>query len=81
MVKRQSYRLLRLVCLSRSSSYWYAPHLERPQFNDLVIECKEILAGIGKILDNMAVEDLEPELEVDVEPEPGPEVIAESVSL
>ena len=29
------------------------PELERPQFNNLVTKRKEILAGIGKILENM----------------------------
>jgi len=56
------------------------------QFNDLVLECKELLAGVWKILESKAVEvveDLEPEPEpeVDDEAEPGPEIIAELVSL
>ena len=59
----------------------YAPCLERPQFSDLIFECKEILTGVGNILDNMAIEDPELEPKVDVEPEAGPEIIAELVSL
>jgi len=57
----------------------YAPHLERPQFNDLVAEYKEILAGMEKILERMTIEDSKPEPEID-EPESGPEVV-ELVSL
>jgi len=39
----------------------YASHLERPQFNDLVAECKEILVGMRKILESITVEDPESE--------------------
>ena len=64
----------------------YAPYLERPKFSDLVAECKELLAGVGKILESKLVEVIEePELEVDDEseprPGPGPKIIVELVSL
>jgi len=81
VVQRQSYQLSRLVGLTRVSSYWYAPHLEGPQFSDLVAKCKEILAGMMKMLEHKAVEvveDLEPEPTVD--DKSGPEVVAELVS-
>ena len=71
----------------------YAPHLEGPQFSDLIAECKEILAGMVKMQENMAVkaaddskskqefdDNLEAESEVYDESGPGPEVIAELVS-
>ena len=70
------------------------PELEKPQFNVLVAECKEILAGVGKILENMTakgvdpepptlvetevIENLEPELEVE---ESGSEVVIELAPL
>ena len=62
----------------------YAPHLESPQFSDLIVECKKILADIVKILKSKAlnvVEDLETELKIDDKAEPGPEVVAELVPL
>ena len=68
-----------MVCLTNLLRARYAPHLERPQFSDLIAECKEILAGVGKILESMAVKNLGPESEVI--DERGPEVVAESVSL
>ena len=52
---------------------WYAPHLESSQFSDLIVECKEILAGMMKILESKAVvvvEDPEPEPEMDDKQEP-----------
>ena len=70
----------------------YAPHLEGPQFSDLIAECK-ILAGMVKMLESKAIkavdnpesepeidDNLEPKPEVDDKPEPRPEVFAESVS-
>jgi len=55
----------------------YAPLLEEPQFSDLidlVVECKEILADIVKMLERKATEVVEdPELEVD--DKPGSEVV------
>ena len=60
----------------------YAPHLERPQFSDLIAECKKIFGGMMKILKSKAVEvveDPKPKPEVDDKPEPRPEV-AELVS-
>jgi len=38
----------------------YNQYLERPQFSDLVAEYKEILVGMGKILESMTVKDPEP---------------------
>jgi len=32
-----------------------------PQFSGLVAECKEILAGVGKILGNMIAKGVDPE--------------------
>jgi len=69
----------------------YTPHLEGPQFSDLVTECKEILAGMVKMLESRAVKvvdntESEPEVDDNPEPElevydkPGPEVIAELMS-
>ena len=61
------------------------PHLERPQFSNLVAECKEILASMVKMLESRAikaVDNTESEPEVDDNPEPevydelGSEVIA-----
>ena len=40
---------------------WYAPKLQRPQFSDLVAECKEPLASVGKILENMTAKGANPE--------------------
>jgi len=57
----------------------YASHLERPQFNNLVAECKEILIGMGKILESMTTEDSKQKPEVVDEPKSGPEVVAELV--
>ena len=61
----------------------YASHLKSPQFSDLVAECKEIFAGIMKILESNAVivEDSESKSKVDDKPEPGPGVVAKLVSL
>ena len=71
----------------------YAPHLEGPQFSDLVIECKEILADMVKMLESRSIKavdntESEPEVNDNPEPEPevydklesGPDVIAELVS-
>ena len=61
-----------------------APHLEGPQFSDLVAECKEILAGMVKMLESKAVDAIEdPKLEpkVDDKPEPEPKIVVELVSL
>ena len=52
----------------------YAPHLEGPQFNDLIVERKEILTGMVKMLESKAVDIVEYS-------EPGPKVTAELVSL
>jgi len=81
VVKRKSYRLLRLVCLTRSSSYLACSTPRETTIQRLVAECKEILVSVGKILDSMIVKYPKPKPEVDVEPEPWPEVIAELVSL
>ena len=45
------------------------PHLERLQFSDLVAECKEFLASVGKILKNMVAKgaDSEPPALVETE--------------
>ena len=43
----------------------YAPHLEGPQFNDLIVECKEIFTDMVMMLESQAVEIVE-----DPEPEP-----------
>ena len=59
----------------------HEPELERPQFSDLIVECKEILPDVGVILESMPVEDPEPKPEVDVEPELGLEVIVELLAL
>jgi len=48
----------------------HEPELERPQFSDLVAVCKEILAGMGNILESMtakAVTDPEPPVLVETE--------------
>ena len=79
-VVTQSYWLSRLTYLTRASSC-SAPHLEGPQFSDLIAECNQILAGMVKMLESKTVkivEDLEPESEVD--DKPGAEVVAELVS-
>ena len=93
LVGRQSYRLLGLAYLTIISSYSVCSTFEGPQFNDLVVECKEILAGMVKMLKSRAVNTVdntklepevddnpEPEPEVYDKPEPGSEVIAELVS-
>jgi len=41
----------------------HEPELEKPQFNDLVAECKEILASVGKLWASYAVK-------VDSDPKP-----------
>ena len=56
----------------------YAPHLEGPQFSDLIAECKEILAGMVKMLENRTVkvvDNPESELKVDDNTEPEPKVL------
>jgi len=53
----------------------YAPHLERPQFSDLVVEYKKILAGMVKTLKSKmteVVDSPESRPEIDDKPEPGP---------
>jgi len=59
------------------SNVEHKSELERPQFNDLVAKCKEILTSMGKILESMAAKiviDPEPlvfvETKVVEEPEP-----------
>ena len=50
----------------------YAPQLEGSQFSDLIAECKEILAGMTKVLESkmvVVIEDPESESEID-KPEP-----------
>jgi len=82
VMKRQSYRLSNLAYLTRAFSYRYAPHLKRPQFNDLIVECNKILTDMVKMLERKVVEiveNLEPEPELDNKP--GPEVVAELMSL
>ena len=39
----------------------HEPELERPQFSNIVVECKVILAGVGRILESMAVKVTDPE--------------------
>ena len=93
MVGRQSYRLSRLVYPTRASSCSVCSTPEGAQFSDLVAECKEILAGMIKMLESRAIKAIdnpesEPEIDDNSESkskvydksEPRPEVIAESVS-
>ena len=62
----------------------HEPKRERSQLSDLVVECKEILAGIGKILEMIVKVDtnskplilIEPKIVK--EPEPKPKVVAAS---
>ena len=56
-------------------------HHERRQFSDLIVECKEILICVRKILKSMAVDDPELEPKVVDEPESGPKVVTKLVSL
>ena len=52
--------------------------IERPQFGDLVAECKEILAGMRKILESMdakIVTYLEPLVLIETEVEPELKII------
>jgi len=46
----------------------YVSHFERPQFSDLVIECKEILASVGNMLENMDAKGADTEPPALVEP-------------
>ena len=39
----------------------HEPELEKPQCSDLIIECKELLADVGKILENMVTKSADPE--------------------
>jgi len=72
VVERQSYRLSRLIYLTRVSSCSIGCHLKGTQFSDLIAECKEILTGIMEMLESKAVKIVEdPELE--------PQVVAELV--
>ena len=80
MMERQSYRLSRLICLTKSSSYSVCSTLREAKFSYLVAECKEILIGMEKVLESMTIEDSEPELEVIDKPESRSEVVAELVS-
>ena len=93
VVGRQSYRLSRLVYLTRTSSYSICSTPRGPQFSNLVAECKETVADMVKMLESRAVkvvdnpelekevdQNLEPDPEVYDKPELGLEVIAESVS-
>jgi len=72
----------------------HEPNLEKPQFSDLVVECKEILANVGKLLASYAAKvDSDPEPIVLIEPdivdkpepeavnEPEPEALVELVPL
>jgi len=74
-VRRQSYNYRDWLVLQNLHTR-YAPHLENPQFSDLVAECKKIVADM-KILENKIVEIVEgteSEPEVDDMTESGPEV-------
>jgi len=54
----------------------------RSEFSDLVAECKELLAGVGKILESKAVKIIEdPKSEPEFDDEPGSEIIARLVSM
>ena len=105
-MERQPYRRSILICLNASHLYVsevnceepnveHEPELEKPQFTDLVAECK-ILASVGKLLASNAVKvdsDLEPpviiepnivdkpEPEAVDEPKPESKVVDELVSL
>ena len=58
----------------------YAPHLEGSQFIDLIAECKEILAGMVKMLEHKAIEVVEdPKPKVD--DKSGSEVVTELAPL
>jgi len=59
----------------------YAPHLEGPQFSDMIVECKKILTGMVKILESKAVKIVEdPEPEPEVDDKSGPEDVAKLVT-
>jgi len=61
----------------------YAPHLDRPQFSDLidlVEECKEILAGMIKMVERKAAEVVE-YLEPEMNDKPGSEIVTELALL
>ena len=54
----------------RRANVEYAPELEKPQFNDLVTEYKEIQANVRKLLASyVAKVDLDPEPTVFIEPD------------